>query len=254
MKTILKLFGTFVLLLSPLFFYIYWGFVVLFAVFLTFASILVFYWIKWIKSKDLFKPLYTYNEAEQPYIISIKTGPEDVEKVEVLKAVSRQFDPTIAGVTFTYPISGISYREFLAHIAAGTGIHIQKIRLSASNQDSKIAITQILETIYLTQWDLNGNSEEKTVIPMLDAYQYSQTLVDIFKSFDIDGLTSFIISKLYADTSLKIYLYPSFPRMKQVWLTWDSIFGFDKKDPIFNAVAVFWAWCGKLIKKRKLVK
>jgi hypothetical protein len=145
----------------------------------------------------------------QPYIITLTCGTDDVSDVEVLDAALRQFSSTVTGVTFTYGITGITYTQFLASIATGKSFEVGQIRLSASNASSSVAIQQVQETVTVKEKDVNGNNFEKPLIPSLDAYQYTQTIIDLYYRFLVDGLTSLKIKTLYASTTLKVYLYPS---------------------------------------------
>jgi hypothetical protein len=133
----------------------------------------------------------------------------DVTDLEVLNTALRQLSPTTAGVTFAYSIPGITYTQFLAGISTGKSFKVSQIRLSASNASNSVAVQQVQEVVSVTQKDLNGNTIRKPLIPSLDSYQYSQTIIDLFSDFDVDGMTSMILSTLYANTVLKIYLYPS---------------------------------------------
>jgi hypothetical protein len=151
----------------------------------------------------------TVQVASQPYILTLTAGSINVTDVQVLNAALRQFNPTSAGVTFAYSIPGITYTQFLAAIATGKSFKVSQVRLSASNSSNSVAIQQVQETVSISQNDLNGNTLGKPLIPSLDSYQYSQTIIDMFYDFDVDGMTSMIISTLYANTTLKIYLYPS---------------------------------------------
>lgn len=147
--------------------------------------------------------------ASQPYIITLTVGTDNVTDVQVLNAALRQFAPTTTGITFTYGIPGITYTQFLAAIATGKSFKVSQVRLSASNTSSSVATQQVQETVSISQNDLNGNSVGKPFIPVLDSYQYAQNISDMFYEFDVDGMTSMIIATLYANTTLKLYLYPS---------------------------------------------
>jgi len=147
--------------------------------------------------------------ASQPYIITITCGTDTKTDLEVLNAALRQFTPTTAGVTFVYSIPGVTYQQFLAAISTGKSFKVSQVRLSASNSSSSVAVQQVQETVSVGQKDINGNVLSKPLIPSLDSYQYSQTIIDLFYDFDVDGMTSFTLSTLYASTTLKIYLYPS---------------------------------------------
>lgn len=147
--------------------------------------------------------------SSQPYILTLTCGTDDKTNVEILNAASRQFAPTLTGVTFTYFVPTITYQQFLAGIASGLSFRVSQVRLSAANSSSSVAVQQVQETVTVAQNDLNGNTQGKPLIPTIDSYQYSQTIIDLFYDFEVNGLTSVQISTLYANTTLKIYLYPS---------------------------------------------
>jgi hypothetical protein len=145
----------------------------------------------------------------QPYIVTLTCGTTNVSDVEVLDAGLRQFSSVVTGVTFSYDISGITYQQFLASIASGKAFEVGQIRLSASNSSSSVAIMQVQESVTISEKDINGNSFAKPLIPSLDAYQYTQTIIDLYHRFLVDSMTSLKIKVLYANTTLKVYLYPS---------------------------------------------
>lgn len=145
----------------------------------------------------------------QPYIITLTAGTADVTDVELLDAGLRQFASTVSGITFSYDISGITYQQFLASIASGKPFEVGQIRLSASNASSSVAVQQVQETVTVSEKDINGNSFAKPLIPSLDAYQYTQTIIDLYHRFLVDALTSVKIKNVYANTTLRVYLYPS---------------------------------------------
>jgi hypothetical protein len=145
----------------------------------------------------------------QPYIITLTAGSLDVSDVELLDAGLRQFSSTVVGITFSYDISGITYQQFLASIASGKPFEVGQIRLSASNSSSSVAIQQVQETVTVSEKDINGNAFSKPLIPSLDAYQYTQTIIDLYHRFLVDAMTSVKIKNIYANTTLRVYLYPS---------------------------------------------
>jgi hypothetical protein len=147
--------------------------------------------------------------ASQPYILTLVCGSVNLSDVEVFNAAVRQFSSALVGMTFSYSIPGVTYAQFLAGISTGKSFKVSQIRLSAANSSNSVAIQQVQETVSVTQKDLNGNTVGKPLIPSLDSYQYSQTIIDLFSDFDVDGMTSMVISNIYANTTLKIYLYPS---------------------------------------------
>jgi hypothetical protein len=173
--------------------------------------------------------------ASQPYIVTLTCGSVDVTDVEILNAALRQLNPAVAGVSFAYSIPGLTYTQFLAGLSTGKSFKVSQIRLSASNSSNSVAIQQVQETVSVTQKDLNGNTVGKPLIPSMDSYQYSQTIIDLFADFDVDGMTSMIISNLYANTALKIYLYPS-ARVNQFKQLMGEVPVSTYKNPLTNRV------------------
>jgi hypothetical protein len=153
-------------------------------------------------------PMASKGES-QPYIITLTCGTNDVADVEILDAAVRQFSSVVVGVTFTYDIGGITYQQFLASIASGKPFEVGQIRLSASNASSSVAIQQVQETVTVSEKDINGNIFAKPLIPSLDAYQFTQTIIDLYHRFLVDALTSLKIKNLFASTTLRIYLWPA---------------------------------------------
>jgi hypothetical protein len=69
--------------------------------------------------------------------------------------------------------------------------------------------SQVLETITVTQKDVNGNVASKVLTPTIDPYQYQTDKVAFKFEYRIDGFTNLVISSILADATLKIYFYPS---------------------------------------------
>lgn len=148
-------------------------------------------------------------QESQPYIINIVVGTANVSNLEILDANTRQLAATTSGVTFTYGLPNITYAQFLATIANGNPFEIGKVRLVASNASTSVAQTQVLETVTILTKDLNGNEAKRSIIPAIDNYQYTSTQVDLNVAFLVNGLTSFVFGTVYANTTLKVFMYPS---------------------------------------------
>jgi hypothetical protein len=69
--------------------------------------------------------------------------------------------------------------------------------------------SQILETVSVNTKDANGNTAQKTLVPTIDPYQQQSTVVAMKYAYRIDGFTKLIIRQVLANTTLKLYLYPS---------------------------------------------
>ena len=68
--------------------------------------------------------------------------------------------------------------------------------------------SQVLETITVTQKDVNGNVASKVLTPTIDPYQFQTDKVAFKFEYRIDGFTNLIISSILATATLKIYFYP----------------------------------------------
>jgi hypothetical protein len=69
--------------------------------------------------------------------------------------------------------------------------------------------SQVLETITVTQKDVNGNVASKVLTPTVDPYQFQTDKVAFKFEYRIDGFTFLTISQLLAAATLKMYFYPS---------------------------------------------
>ncbi len=149
-------------------------------------------------------------DMSNPYIIQVVCGTVNVSSVEVLDANLRANNSTQAGVTFSYGASSITYPQFLSSISSGSGtFEAGLVRIIASNTSSTVANQQVLTTITITSKGLDGSLFQKPIYPSLPGVQYIQNQVDIPYTFMVDGLTSFLISTVYASTTLTIRFYPS---------------------------------------------
>jgi hypothetical protein len=68
---------------------------------------------------------------------------------------------------------------------------------------------QVLETITVTQKDINGNISSKVLTPTIDPYQFQTDKIAFKFEYRIDGFTNLVIARVLANTTLKIYFYPS---------------------------------------------
>ena len=146
----------------------------------------------------------------QPYIIVVTCGTNNLQNVEILNASATQYNNNAqVGVTLTSGIPSISYQQLLGAIAGPHAFEVGQLRLVATNTVASTAQIQVLEVVTISSKELDGNQAVRPFIPVLDSYQYSQTQTDIWYNFYVNGLTSITIANLYANTVLKVMLYPS---------------------------------------------
>ncbi len=147
--------------------------------------------------------------TSQPYIVNVRNTNTTtaISNVTILGAYS--FIGTTApaygnttGISITMGIANITYTEFL---------------YQSMNKPFTVGLTylqsgdasQVLETITVTQKDVNGNVASKVLTPTIDPYQYQTDKVAFKFEYRIDGFTNLVISSILAAATLKIYFYPS---------------------------------------------
>ena len=144
--------------------------------------------------------------TSQPYIISVaNASTAAVSNVTLLGAysvlgVSNYGNST--NITITMGISGISYQEFLYQsMNKPFSVGLTYMQSTTTNQ--------VLETLSVTQKDVNGNVSSKVLVPTIDPYQQQTNIVAFKFEYRIDGFTSIVVSRILGSATLKIYFYPS---------------------------------------------
>jgi hypothetical protein len=146
--------------------------------------------------------------TSQPYIVNVaNTTASAIQNVTILGAYS--FIGTTApaygntsGISITMGIANITYTEFL-YQSMNKPFTVGLTYLQSGNA------SQVLETITVTQKDVNGNVASKVLTPTIDPYQYQTDKVAFKFEYRIDGFTNLVISSILASATLKIYFYPS---------------------------------------------
>jgi len=146
--------------------------------------------------------------TSQPYIVNVaNTTASAIQNVTILGAYS--FIGTTApaygntsGISITMGIANITYTEFL-YQSMNKPFTVGLTYLQSANA------SQVLETITVTQKDVNGNVASKVLTPTIDPYQYQTDKVAFKFEYRIDGFTNLVISSILASATLKIYFYPS---------------------------------------------
>jgi len=146
--------------------------------------------------------------TSQPYIINVQnTTASAIQNVTILGAFS--FIGTAApaygntsGISISMGIANITYTEFL-YQSMNKPFTVGLTYLQSANAP------QVLETITVTQKDVNGNVASKVLTPTIDPYQFQTDKIAFKFEYRIDGFTNLIISSLLALTTMKVYFYPS---------------------------------------------
>lgn len=147
--------------------------------------------------------------TSQPYIVNVQNTSTStaISNVTILGAYSNigQTAPAYGnttGISITMGIANITYTEFL-YQSMNKPFSVGLTYLSSATA------AQVLETLTITQKDVNGNVASKVLTPTIDPYQYQDTKVAFKFEYRIDGFTNMVISSVLAATTLKIYFYPS---------------------------------------------
>ena len=144
--------------------------------------------------------------TSQPYIVSVaNASTASISNVTLLGAYSvlgvSNFGNN-TNITITMGISGINYQEFLYQsMNKPFSVGLTYMQSTTTNQ--------VLETLTVTQKDVNGNVSSKVLVPTIDPYQQQTNIVAFKFEYRIDGFTSIIISAMIGSATLKIYFYPS---------------------------------------------
>jgi hypothetical protein len=147
--------------------------------------------------------------TSQPYIVNVQNTNTStaISNVTILGAYSNIGSTAPAygnttGISITMGIANISYTEFL-YQSMNKPFSVGLTYLSSATA------AQVLETLTVTQKDVNGNVASKVLTPTIDPYQYQNDKVAFKFEYRIDGFTNMVISSVLASTTLKIYFYPS---------------------------------------------
>lgn len=146
--------------------------------------------------------------TSQPYIVNVQnTTASAISNVTILGAYS--FIGTNApsygntsGISISMGIANITYTEFL-YQSMNKPFTVGLTYLQSGNA------SQVLETITITQKDVNGNVASKVLTPTVDPYQYQTDKVAFKFEYRIDGFTNLVISNILGSATLKLYFYPS---------------------------------------------
>ena len=146
--------------------------------------------------------------TSQPYILNVQnTTAANISNVTILGAytfigtTSPAFGNT-SGISISMGITNVSYTEFLYQ-------SMNKPFAVGLTYTSADIAAQVLETITVTQKDINGNISSKVLTPTIDPYQFQTDKIAFKFEYRIDGFTNLVIARVLANTTLKVYFYPS---------------------------------------------
>lgn len=149
--------------------------------------------------------------TSQPYILNVQNTNTStaISNVTILGAYTfigtaapQYGNTTTFGISISMGIANITYQEFLYQ-------SMNKPFTVGLTYISSATAAQVLETLTITQKDVNGNVASKVLTPTIDPYQFQSDKVAFKFEYRIDGFTNIIISSVLAASTLKLYFYPS---------------------------------------------
>ena len=146
--------------------------------------------------------------TSQPYIINVQnTTASSISNVTILGAytfigTTAPAYGNTAGISISMGIANVTYTEFLYQ-------SMNKPFSVGLTYTSADTAAQVLETITVTQKDINGNVSSKVLTPTIDPYQFQTDKIAFKFEYRIDGFTNLTISKILNNTTMKVYFYPS---------------------------------------------
>lgn len=149
--------------------------------------------------------------TSQPYIINIQnTTASNIANVTILGAytfigTSQPSYGNTSGISISMGITNVTYTEFLYQSMNKPF----SVGLTYTSADGTSPAAQVLETITVTQKDINGNVSSKVLTPTIDPYQFQNDKVAFKFEYRIDGFTYLTVRNILATTTLKVYFYPS---------------------------------------------
>ena len=151
-------------------------------------------------------------QQSQPYIVVVtSTSGADVSNFDILGSYqyinNSNFNATtgslvIGSVTISSGIAGVTYREMLWQFQNNV------FSVGLTYMQSTVA-AQILSSVAVNTRDANGNTAQKSLIPIIDPYQQQTNVVAMKTPFRIDGFTKLVIQNVSATSTTKFYFYPA---------------------------------------------
>jgi hypothetical protein len=150
-------------------------------------------------------------QQSQPYIVVVtSTSGADVSNFDILGSYqyinNTNFNTSgnlvIGSITISSGIAGVTYREMLWQFQNNV------FSVGLTYMQSTVA-AQILSSVAVNTRDANGNTAQKSLIPIIDPYQQQTNVVALKTPFRIDGFTKLVIQNVSATSTTKFYFYPA---------------------------------------------
>jgi hypothetical protein len=143
--------------------------------------------------------------TSQPYILTVSNGTTTAIASNVIgkayQNITSAGNGLLTHVTITMGVSGTTYLEFLYTT-------LQRPFVNGLTYIDGSVAGQSIKTLQLKVRDVNGNIQEKTLVPIIDPYQQQTSIVALRTVFKWDGFTSIAVD-LDASQSTTLYFYPS---------------------------------------------
>lgn len=143
--------------------------------------------------------------TSQPYILTVSNGTTDAIASNVVgkayQNITSAGNGLLTHITITMGVSGTTYLEFLYTT-------LNRPFVNGLTYIDGSSAAQSIKTLQLKVRDVNGNIQEKTLVPIIDPYQQQTTIVALRTVFKWDGFTSIAVD-LNASSSTTLYFYPS---------------------------------------------
>ena len=126
--------------------------------------------------------------TSQPYIITVSSGTTDAVASNVVgkayQNITSAGNGILANVTYTMGVSGTTYLEFLYTT-------LNRPFVNGLTYIDGSTAAQSIKALQLKVRDVNGNIQEKTLVPIIDPYQQQNSIVALRTVFKWDGFYEF---------------------------------------------------------------
>ena len=144
----------------------------------------------------------------EPIILEIANSTTgDISDVELFNSEKNLGSATYnlpIGITCVMRVSGYSYYQLLHRVMSEPMI----IGLTMLQGSGTSSATQVLSIFTLKKISPTGDLLQRVFSPVTDADQYQNTVTFVRTRYRIDGSAGLIFAKIYASTTLILYLYP----------------------------------------------
>tara|TARA_R110000824_G_scaffold40986_6_gene122393 strand:+ start:11366 stop:12067 length:702 start_codon:yes stop_codon:yes gene_type:complete len=143
--------------------------------------------------------------TSQPYILTLtNSSAATISSVVIGKAyqnITSAGNGIDSNVVISMGVSGTTYLEYLYTT-------LNRPFVNGLTYIDGSTAGQSIKALQLKVRDVNGNIQEKTLVPIIDPYQQQTTIVALRTVFKWDGFTSIAVD-VNATASTTLYFYPS---------------------------------------------